>query len=394
MPGAVNVFIGEGRTAEVLRNLCYQIVEGNGAQWTSVVDRIYALFGIVLDKPVLVQARGEITMSFRNRTNTQLDLSASGRGLQQTLLLMAYLMTNRGSILLLDEPDAHLEILRQRQIYRLLTDIAQENQSQIVAASHSEVILNEAADRHLVIAFVGKPHRIDDRGSQVYKSLKSIGFEEYYQAEIAGWVIYLEGSSDLAILTVLARILDHAAAKQLERPFVHYVGNVYQKAAEHFFGICEAKPDLVGFALFDRLEPSPPVTARSLRTHCWKRCEIENYVASPSVLRRWARNTGTERDGPLFGSRWEQAMESAITAIESAMQTLGRSAWGPDTKVSDDVLAPLFERFFGELQLPNLMQKSDYHKLAAIVEPDEIDAEVRDVLDIIEMVAGTAKPTS
>jgi len=65
----------------------------------------------------------------------------------------------------------------------------------IVAASHSEVILNEAADRDVVVAFVGRPHRIDDRGSQVSKSLKSIGFEHYYQAEITGWVLYLEGST-------------------------------------------------------------------------------------------------------------------------------------------------------------------------------------------------------
>jgi len=154
MPGAVNVFIGEGRTAEVLRNLCYQIVEGSDgdAKWVSVVRRIEELFGIVLDRPIQIEGRGEIEMSFRNRNKTQLDLSASGRGLQQTLLLMAYLTTNPGSVLLLDEPDAHLEILRQRQIYRLLTEVANENKSQIVAASHSEVILNEAADRDVVVA--------------------------------------------------------------------------------------------------------------------------------------------------------------------------------------------------------------------------------------------------
>lgn len=235
MPGAVNVFIGEGRTAEVLRNLCYQIVEGTDgeAQWGVLFKRIEELFGITLDRPKLIEGRGEIEMSFRNRSRTRLDLSASGRGLQQTLLLMAYLMTNPGSVLLLDEPDAHLEILRQRQIYRLLTQVAHESGSQIVAASHSEVILNEAADRDVVVAFVGQPHRIDDRGSQVYKSLKSIGFEHYYQAEITGWVLYLEGSTDLAILAALAEVLDHPAQGHLVRPFVEYVGNQASAMKEH-----------------------------------------------------------------------------------------------------------------------------------------------------------------
>ena len=93
-------------------------------------------------------------MSYRDGS-ISLDLSSSGRGLQQTLLLLAYIAAHPGSVLLLDEPDAHLEILRQRQIYQTLTELAREHDSQIIAASHSEVILNEAADRDVVIAFLG-----------------------------------------------------------------------------------------------------------------------------------------------------------------------------------------------------------------------------------------------
>ena len=141
-------------------------------------------------------------MTYRERSIT-LDLSSAGRGLQQTLLLLAYMYANPGAILLLDEPDAHLEILRQRQIYGLLTEVARESESQIVAASHSEVLLNEAAGRDLVVAFVGRPHRIDDRGSQVLKSLRDISFDQYYQAEQTGWVLYIEGSTDLSILRAL-----------------------------------------------------------------------------------------------------------------------------------------------------------------------------------------------
>jgi ABC-type nitrate/sulfonate/bicarbonate transport system ATPase subunit len=143
--------------------------------------------------------------------------------LQQTLLLLAHLYANPGAVLLLDEPDAHLEILRQRQTYSLLIQVAEQQGSQIIAASHSEVVLNEAADRDVVIAFVGKPHRIDDRGSQVLKALRDIGFDHYYQAQETGWVLYLENSTDLAILQAFARSLGHAAAGYLEGPFVKYI---------------------------------------------------------------------------------------------------------------------------------------------------------------------------
>lgn len=197
--GAINVRLGEGRTAEVMRNLCHQVRQSQdgSSKWAQLAERIEALFGIRLDSPEYIKERGEIVMSYRTRGNIQLDISSSGRGQQQTLLLLAHMTANPGAVLLLDEPDAHLEILRQRQIYQILTETAMRTGSQIIAASHSEVILNEAADRDVVIAFVGQPHRIDDRGSQVLKALKEIGFEHYYLAEEVGWVLYLEGSTDL-----------------------------------------------------------------------------------------------------------------------------------------------------------------------------------------------------
>lgn len=395
MEGAVNVRIGEGRTAEVLRNLCFQIYESeNGNErWASLVSQIKDLFGVTLDPPKLIEGRGEIEMSFRNRADITLDLSAAGRGLQQTLLLLAYLLTNSESVLLLDEPDAHLEILRQRQIYELLSRAAREYGSQIVAASHSEVILNEAADRDVVVAFVGsRPHRIDDRGAQVLKSLKSIGFEDYYQAEITGWLMYLEGSTDLAILRAFAEVMDHEAQDDLKRPFVVYVDNQISRARQHFFGLREAKPDLVCYALFDRLESPPDDTHPNLALHCWRKREIENYFTDRDVLLTWAREVGNERQGDLFGAAWEEAMERSIDEIEAAMLTLGESPWSDDIKVTDRFLDPLFANFFTRLDLPILLRKTNYHELAKYVSPEKLDGEIRTVLDEIHRVALRARP--
>lgn len=81
------------------------------------------------------------------------------------------------------------------------------------------MVLNETAGKHTVIAFVGRPHRLNDQGSQLRKSLLSIGFEHYLQADLTGWVLYLEGSTDLAILRTLAQRLDHPALAALERPY-------------------------------------------------------------------------------------------------------------------------------------------------------------------------------
>ena len=392
--GAVNVRLGEGRTAEVLRNLCYRVLEAEGgpSKWGLLTERMQALFGIKLEPPEYVRERGEIIMSYRTRGGLKLDISSSGRGQQQTLLLLAHMTVNPGAILLMDEPDAHLEILRQRQIYQVLSDTAAETRSQIIAASHSEVILGEAADRDVVIAFVGRPHRIDDRGAQVLKSLRDIGFEHYYQAEEAGWVLYLEGSTDLAILRGLAARLGHPAKAALERPFVHYVANQPRKAQEHFHGLREAKPDLVGIALYDRLELQPPADPY-LQQAMWRRRELENYLCARETLLAYAEATGRAQQGELVASAWRATMEESIQAIEAALDALGKpSPWGPDLKASDDFLDPLFRKFYEKLGLPNLMRKTDYHTLAPYVPAGAIDDEVREKLDLIARTAEQARP--
>ena len=167
------------------------------------------------------------------------------------------MLANPGAILLLDEPDAHLEILRQRDVYNLLTDIAAEQGSQIIAASHSEIVLQEAAERDVVVAFVGTPHRIDTRSrGQVKKALESIRMADYYLAEQKGWMLYLEGSTDLAILRSLAARMRHPAAAILHDsvPAIYIGTNQPQDARNHFQGLPETKPDLARIALFYRLE--------------------------------------------------------------------------------------------------------------------------------------------
>ena len=247
-------------------------------------------FGVELTEPRRDSARGTIELSYREH-NISLDLPSAGRGLQQTLLLLAHLHANRASVLLLDEPDAHLEILRQRQIYSLISDTARRTGSQVVAASHSEVLLNEAADKDVVVAFVGKPHRIDDRGSQVLKSLKEIGFEQYYQAELRGFVLYVEGSTDLAILLAVARKLNHKAAAILDKVFVHYVQNQPKPVESHYYGLREAKGDLEAVAVFDRLEAGLPLSF-NIPSVVWKKREIENYLCRRDVLLRIRRGHG------------------------------------------------------------------------------------------------------
>ena len=397
-PGAINVRIGEGRTAEVLRNLCYRLVEEDPDDegWKRLKSQMHSMFGVRLNMPVYVPERGEITLSYKDLSGVELDISSSGRGLQQVLLLLAYLYANPGSVLLLDEPDAHLEILRQRQIYRLISSTARKQGAQVIAASHSEVVLNEAADKDVVIAFVGKPHRIDDRGSEVLKSLKDIGYEQYYQAEQAGWVLYLEGSTDLDILHEFAKRLNHPAEAVFDHPFVHYIGNEQpQRARKHFFGLREAKHDLAGIVILDRCDKDLHGESELVET-MWTRREIENYLCYPEALVTYAEDV--DETSPLFAhaerQRRREVMEACIQDLVPPVALRDyNDRWWYDVKASDEFLDRLFEMYFAGLGLPNLMRKSDYHTLAPFVPENLIDEDVGVKLDAILEVCRSARPT-
>ena len=394
--GRINVLLGEGQTAQVLRNLCFQIYEKDPGHetWKELCGRIDSLFGVELQPPKYIAERGELSMEYREQNGAQLDLSASGRGLQQTLLLLAHLYANPKTVLLLDEPDAHLEILRQRQIYQILTETAEKQGAQVIAASHSEVVLNEAATRGQVIAFVGRPHVLTDRGSQVLKALSDIGFEQYYQAEQTGWVLYLEGATDLAMLREFARLLGHAANKRLERPFVNYVANNRpQKARDHFNGLQEAKPDLVGIAIFDRVDKELH-TGTPLTELAWARREIENYFCSEEVLMAFAKG---EQPDDLFAhaeqAHRQREMRESILSVSNALKTLGKpDPWSADIKASDEFLDPLFADFSKRLDLPLVLRKSEYCNLVKFVPKDKVDPEVRQKLDALVGVARKAQP--
>ena len=417
-PGAINVRIGEGRTAEVLRNLCYILCQNQSGQWQELTSQIDRLFGVQLNPPRYWEERGEITMNYQQEYSRrkgkgrkgkvlELDLSSSGRGLQQILLILVYIYANPGAVVLLDEPDAHLEILRQRQIYTCIKELTGKSDSQMIIASHSEVLLNEAATgQDQVIACVGHPHTLaQGKANEVLKALASLGFEDYYQAEQTGWVLYLEGSTDLHILQAFAERLHHAGAqKALAMPFVKYVGNTTKEARRHYYGLKEASPSLRGVAIFDRLEDGHDVLnaeagdpfRATLQVLMWQKNEIENYFCTRETLLAYAdpavRNPTTPEQLTIQAVAQSNAMEEAIGEITNALRSLGKgSPWDAGIKASDDVLVPVFKAYARRLGIYNGMGKKDLHKLVdCIPAAVDIDPEVTAKLDAIAAVAEAA----
>ena len=266
--GRIDVLLGQGQTAQVLRNLCLLVWQDDRQHWMRIAEWMRRLFHIELGQPAQT-ARGSIDLFYRQESVKEpLDIALAGRGLQQMLLVFAYLYSHPGSVLLIDEPDAHLEILRQRQVYVLLRELASENESQVILVTHSEVILEEALDHNLTLLLAG---RADDLAAKtdIKNTLKHYGAEHYVRARQRGYVLYVEGSTDVEILKALARRIRHAAARVwderinsfyvqdnfpdggLDAELARVEGGFGLTPRQHFFTLRSMVPGLRGLALLD-----------------------------------------------------------------------------------------------------------------------------------------------
>ncbi|MCW5922589.1 MAG: AAA family ATPase [Saprospiraceae bacterium] len=393
--GSVDRKIGEGKTADVIRNICYQLLNPETSEylepeeafrkWDDTARILKQKFGLSIQAPVYYPESGLLEMKY-TENGVEYDLTSAGRGFQQTLLLLCYLFAHPNSTILMDEPDAHLEVLRQREIYQLISDVANSQNSQLIIASHSEVVLSEAAAKGDQVVAVIEQQAIPliDRHmvQQVRKSLTEIGWERYYKAKLKKHILFFEGETDDLILQAFAKILGHPLYELLPTANVDYLGsNQPNEAFKRFAALKVVVPDLKGVALFDNLygkQTSPDSLVPVLQ---WQRCEVENYFLTPELMLRWA---GLNRD--LFSAASIAQMQQAIENLTAPIYLSNRSHewWSRDPRSTwgEDV----FREYFEKRHEPMMMRKGTFHHLIDLLEPADVEPEIIEKLDTILQV--------
>lgn len=416
LPRRVEYLMGMGNTAEVLRNHCLQLHEKSEADWHAVTQLMHRLFLANLRPPV-INENGAVNLVYEQEgTAGAMDLSLSGRGFQQMLLLFAHLYLHKGGVILIDEPDAHLEMLRQRQVYVLLRDVAALNGCQVVLVTHSEVMLNEALDHNLSLILDGKVDALASK-TDIRNALKHFGTEHYVRARETGHVLYVEGSTDIDMLAAFARKLNHPAARLLadeSRLNVYYLqdnfpgaqrpadeelarveGGYGMSAREHFNALGSMLPGLRGLALFDH-DGTPRKEARlgGLAELQWRRYEPENYFISPELLERFASATlGKERVAACTGIMTQLMAEMVFVENPEALNeylrgdaTMRRAFWRAQTQyIKLSNFAEMYFRRLGcDTKTPMLLRKGSLHQLIEWCEPSELNGDVVTKLNALQ----------
>ena len=203
--------LGQGKSGEVIRNLILRAHKTQSV-WDSFTGAIEELFGYEIMPPNASGAH--ILAEYRPRPGGQrLDIASAGSGFQQVLMLLAFLYTHPTSVLLLDEPDAHLHVILQDTIYSKLRAVASERNSQLIISTHSEIIIDSVEPKELCM-LIGRPKVLADKvdRDRLIQALRVLSNTDIMLALDTSGIVYVEGHTDLALFREwAARVLDHPA---------------------------------------------------------------------------------------------------------------------------------------------------------------------------------------
>jgi predicted ATPase len=383
----IDQLLFQAKPGEVLRNLLVQASADDPA-WKALTESIESLFGYELHGP---DGRGaSILAEYSPRKGgLRLDIASAGSGFQQVLMLLSFLHTRPGAALLLDEPDAHLHVILQDAIYAELRRVAAEKRSQLVIATHSEVIINAAEPRHVCV-LLDRPRMLADTAERdvLIRSLRVLSNDDVMRAIEAPGILYVDDYTDLDILREWARILGHPAHALLTtrlfwKPNVAAphpdVGGI--PAQKHYEALRLVRADLPALQILDgdaRPEPpETPITGSGFQRIRWTRYEIESYLLHPEALARFVER--------MVGAA---AAPDHVTALREHLAATQPPAFLEDpfrdlpfligTKARTLLLPPALDA----AGLPGFPYQR-YVEIAAAMRPEEIHPEVREKLDTI-----------
>ena len=376
--------IGQGKSGDIIRNLLAETSTKDQA-WKSLQEDIENMFGYRLLKPnyegrpfILCEYLPGIPPAKGHGGLPKLDIASAGSGFLQVLLLLSFFYARPSTVLLMDEPDAHLHVVLQKQIYDHLRKVASEKRCQIVVATHSEVVIDNTPPNK-IISFYDQPHRLIDSTERdgVREALKRLTSMDMLHSASKP-ILYVEDHSDFTILSAWAKILNHPLKEWFSDPFYHPIkGRHPKEAKDHFFALRATRNETLGVLLLDgdnRKLPEHDIKAPGLKIISWTRYEIENYLIHPISIKRFLKK---EEVGPLFLSSAEKELKKILPPVV-VQSPLDDHEYLQNTKASKSILPKIFSAAGMNIG------KQEYYRLAEAMQPEEIHSEVIKFFDAIK----------
>lgn len=386
-PVVIPARLARMQAGSVLRNLLLAISRDQ-KKWSKLQEIVGDFFGYELASP---SGGAEVFARYRHFPNdVSYDMSSGASGFLQVLMVYAALLSQEASVVLIDEPDAHLHILLQDKMYRSLYEHARKNRSQLIVSTHSESLINVVDPRYLCVMRSDDLKAVADGIEQaaLINILKVLDTEEIVllqEAKNPG-ILYVEGRTDISILREWARVLGHRLYFFLEKPF--WKPTVYEtrdrdggiRAEKHYEALKLVRQDTAGVELRDsdgKARKSRTLN-NGLERIFWKRYEIESYLIHPVSIARFAESVGGE-------------------AVAEKARAYMNGKFPPDVfkypMRKHEYLEEVKARniLSGTFHGAGIPEAKDYSQIAAVMKKEEIHPEVVEKLDRIADCLGIEK---
>jgi len=396
-------------TAWVLRNVCYKLYNEKNDKREVLKKLIKDSFVVNLSDPLYNENFGTIELyawTEKNKKNQIYQLGSLWRWCLQSILLYAFILDNEDAVVLLDEPDAHLEMFKQKWIYNQINQMCKENSSQIFLATHSESIMNEAIDDNIIWVWANNTHNLVNQHNKknFSKILSEFGVEKYYNCQKYWHIIFLEWNTDKKILVEFAKKLwlDNLIDKVENKNEVYfdYAGdNVVEKFKKQFYAFKEVVwPNLQWLAIYDKNPEKEQIEEeQNPNILFWAKREIENYFFKEYVILDWLKdriNNANWNNQTLFFN--QNTIENILSDMKKAIQKQtkpvdyeNRNKWSFDNQKASEYL----ENFFSEFLSYNpkeyrkyIIEKKDFFEFVKFIKTEDIDKEIITKLNKIEKI--------
>jgi energy-coupling factor transporter ATP-binding protein EcfA2 len=361
------------------------------------------------------------------------DLFMAGSGFQQFVYLFGFIRLRNPDLILLDEPDVHLHGTMQGSLLNELKKLISEEGKQVIFAPHSRDLITRLEPDQIIFLSEGNVNRLQIN-FDIYDILETLGsFDNIQIAQLQEYrrLLVVEDHDDWKYIQIFGRkLIGDSDWQKVERRLAIYPakGNPYKqdmlKLKDQLTGMFKlglsGKP-LKFFVISDwdyypereDLLNKKTSLNQNILYHIWKKAEIENYILVPEAIKRLVtdRNNGNNLfSEPLINEFHKLVNDSKNTVWEKVNKscdefnrtekkgwdiiTVNREAHNIIEKLWDEnklnltdakeFILPGLKRW---LQQNGFSQFSDF-ALAESINPEEIDFEIKEVIQKIANFAG------
>lgn len=143
--GIVRRAAARGDANSVFRNVLW-VLKQNADAWLAFQNNLKRIFDDLEVDVTFNAAIDEHISAFVIREEGNLPIDSCGTGVLQAIQTLAYIGVYKPRLLILDEPDSHLHPDNQRKLARLLNELVDASDFQVLISTHSRHFLDEFAN--------------------------------------------------------------------------------------------------------------------------------------------------------------------------------------------------------------------------------------------------------